>query len=191
VNALSCQCGSSTTAGNSSAVSATCNWSALVHFPVFIVEQIQSLASHLFPDTIQFNTWTYKNVRIDFDGQGWLGFESILKALQPLGIAITSTYLQAFPFVNQASQIQVSDLSNNQLIQVNTFGWTSVLNNKSTNCIFTMPTAQESQYEGGAHTYNVNISNQYDSFANIFFLNLNFKNHHFITRPYLIHVPRT
>ncbi|KAE9388392.1 hypothetical protein BT96DRAFT_927133 [Gymnopus androsaceus JB14] len=167
VNALYHRHGLSVTAGNSSVASATGNRSALVHFPLFVIKQIKSLASPLFLDTTQVDTWTYKNARIGFDGRGWLGFEIILKASQPLGVLTTTTYLQAFPFLGQTSQTQVSDLSNNQLIEVRTFSWTSVPSNNGANCFLTLPTTQESYYDGGAHTYDVKVSNQYDSFANI------------------------
>ncbi|KAK2459724.1 hypothetical protein APHAL10511_008258 [Amanita phalloides] len=141
--------------------------SEIVHFPSFVVKQLSVCPRAAHPDVRKIQVSTYTNARLDFTGRGWLGFESISKTRQPIGVTERTIYFQEFPFLGQASGITSHEVSGNKLLQSNEYPWQLAELNKGKNVLIRLPRLREKFYEAGVHSHDIDVAFEYDNFANI------------------------
>ncbi|CCM06065.1 uncharacterized protein FIBRA_08312 [Fibroporia radiculosa] len=143
--------------------------SQLVHFPKYVVKEMRNWAApSTQPDGYSQSTFFYTNGRMSFDGRGWLGFETIRQTVEPLGAETTNIYLQEFPFIGQMSRTTIRDASDpSRTLKDLTYDLKSFPANGGANCYTTMPVAHQTFYEGGSQAFMVDVTHDYDSYANI------------------------
>lgn len=167
VNAMSRGVASSIALTASSSQTAPRNRTELVHYPSFVTRQVSTRPLASKPDVKEEATYKYKNALVTFDGRGWLGFETITKVSDPVGLSQTSSYFQRFPLIGQISATTTSDKASGKSIQVNTFPWTSVAMNGNKTHTPQLPSLKEVYYEGGTQAYEVTATMRYDGYSNI------------------------
>lgn len=162
---------SSTLDSNAASVAGTGNRSKLVHFPQFVVKQVQSCSSPA-AQTQSYHTikYTYCNARIDYEfGRGWLGFENITETDDGLDVVTSTSYYQEFPLLGKISAVTLhtTEATGSRSVESFTYLWdSSAANNNFTQGIF-LRESTEGHYEGGVSTYNVLTSNEYDEYLNL------------------------
>lgn len=142
--------------------------SQLVHFPLWVVKDLQNAPYAVKPDVVSQNSYSYVNARLDFKGRGWLGFETITKSIQELGTFESTSYSQDFPLLGQVTQIATStDAGGNHLLQAKAYNWASTRTNSNKNYSVCLSRLHESNYEDGNPSYDTIADYAYDSFGNI------------------------
>ncbi|PFH50174.1 hypothetical protein AMATHDRAFT_48084 [Amanita thiersii Skay4041] len=145
------------------AQSMTCERAQLVSFPRFVVHELSARVGPTAIDSLQY---MYSNARVDFNGRGWLGFETITKTNSSPGTIEINSYFQNFPLVGIVSQLESKVLSTNVNLQLNNYSWTSIDVNDKKNKAIQLPDLKESYYESGNLAYDVTVEFAYDPFGN-------------------------
>ncbi|KAF8168360.1 hypothetical protein B0H34DRAFT_685185 [Crassisporium funariophilum] len=167
VNALATNSAStaSLTGSPSSTQNMECTRAELVYFPSFVVRELSTLPlPSSAKEILQFN---YKNALVEFNGHGWLGFESITKGSQPLGVLETTTYCQTFPLIGQMSRLERRDITSQEILQDNTYKWASIQVNNNANHTVRLSSLKETYYEAGKRAYDVDVAFNYDAYGNV------------------------
>lgn len=141
--------------------------SEIVHFPYYVVKQLSVCPNLACPDVREIQQWTYTNARLEFSGRGWLGFETISRESQSIGVVETTSYFQSFPYLGQVSRTETREVSGDELCQVNEYPWDHVELNDKKNVSIRLPSLRETFYEAGNSSHAVDVSFIYDDYANL------------------------
>lgn len=167
MNGLASNCSSAAilTGQSGSLQNMECTRSELIAYPTFVVSEVVTVVFPLNEDTISYK---YQNSHIEFDGHGWLGFKSISKTSESLGVIETTTYHQEFPLVGQVSKLEKKEISTQEIIiQINEYSWSAQDSTDGLTKIIYLPQLQEASYENNTLSYTIFATFAYDSYGNI------------------------
>lgn len=157
---------SSTSASPISAVAAHSR-SQIVYFPSYVVCRLSQAPYAAQPSVLDETQYTYKNARYSYEGRGWEGFESITKISKTLGSQVKTEYYQEFPLLSRTKYVSSAVENTSTLLQTTSNVWSSTSGNNGKTQYIALSLTEDSYYEGGVPTYDVNVTYQNDSFGNI------------------------
>jgi YD repeat-containing protein len=146
-----------------------CTRSELIAYPTFVVSEVMTVVFPLNAETISYK---YQDGHIEFNGHGWLGFKTISKTSDPLGVIETTTYHQQFPLVGQVSKLEKKEISTQEIIQINEYSWKAQDSTDGLTKIIHLPKLQEAIYETGTLSYTIFVTFAYDNYGNILSTNI-------------------
>ncbi|KAF4593628.1 hypothetical protein EYR40_008416 [Pleurotus pulmonarius] len=147
--------------------SSTHTRSQIIYFPSYVVNKLKHTPYAARPDVVDESDYTYKTAKYEYDGRGWLGFETITKTAPCLGSSIGTDYCQEFPLISQQKEIRVTDTASGKLLQVTDNTWQAIAGNGGKNQYVCLSAVKESDYESGSLAYEVNVTYGYDNWGNV------------------------
>ena len=140
-----------------------CTRSELIAYPTFVVSEVVTV---VFPLNEEIISYKYQDGHIEFNGHGWLGFKSISKTSEPLGVIETTTYHQEFPLVGQVSKLEKKETTG-EIIQINEYSWSAQDSTDGLTKNIYLPKLQEAIYENNSPSYTISVTFAYDGYGNI------------------------
>lgn len=147
--------------------SSTHTRSQIIYFPSYVVNKLKHTPYAARPDVVDESDYMYKTAKYEYDGRGWLGFETITKTAPCLGSSMATHYWQEFPLISQQKEIRVTDTTSSKLLQVTDNTWQAIPGIGGKNQYVCLSAVKESNYESGSLAYEVNVNYVYDDWGNI------------------------